>query len=77
MWILIEHTQITRSLNRTIRAPKLHRHNHQSNQPHNEEDKRANHDNCRQQAPLGDEPENAANEEESDAAHGDVVYEVP
>ncbi|KAK4094159.1 hypothetical protein Purlil1_1650 [Purpureocillium lilacinum] len=75
--VLVEHLQVAVALHRAVGPPQLHRHHHQPDEPHDEEHKRPDHDNGRQQAPVGDEPEYPRDEQDREPADRDVVGKVP
>lgn len=77
MGIPVKDLQVASALDGTTRPPELDRHDDQPDQPHDEEDEGAHHDNGRQQAAVGDEPEDAADAEYGNRSNGDVVWEIP
>lgn len=71
-----KHLDVAHVLN-PARPPNLDRHDNEADEPHNEEHKGTDHDNRRQKSSIGDQPEDAADEDDGERGNGDEVREVP
>lgn len=72
-----KHLQVARALHRARRPKELHGHDDEPDEPQHQHHEGAQHDDGRQQAAVGDEQEDAADEDEGEGPHGDVVRKVP
>jgi len=73
----VKNQQVAIGAHRARGAPELDADDDKADHPQDEEDEAAHNDNGRQQAPLGDEPQQAADEDNGQASDGDEIGEVP